>query len=138
MTAVRLVDIIEGLESQLRSIDGLRVFDHVPGAADYPAALILPPDIDYRRAMAKGFVRLELEVVVLVSAVVDRMQRDLFEYLDWTGPKSIVAAVDNDKTLGIPGINAVAMSCRQLGLEEIAGYNAWGGAVRFLIGSTAS
>lgn len=137
MTTPRLVDIVDGLEIQLRSIDGLRVFDHVPGAAEYPAALILPPDIDYRASMLKGYIKLELEVVVLVSAVVNRMQKELFGYFDWSGPQSVVAAVDNDKTLGLTGINAVAMSCRQLGLEEIAGYQAWGGAVRFLINVTS-
>src|SRR4249919_913747 len=135
MTTPRLVDIIGGLEQQLKSIDGLRVHDFVPGNTEYPAAFILPPDVDYRRAFTMGFISLELEVVVLVAAVADRMQKDLFGYLDWAGPQSVVAAVNNDKTLGLTGINAVAMSCRQLALEEVAGYQAWGGAVRFIIGS---
>jgi hypothetical protein len=133
----RLVDIIAGLEQQLRSIAGLRVFDHVPGTAEYPAAFILPPAIDYRQTMQRGVIRLELEVVILVSSVVDRQAISLFPYIDDDGPQSIVAAVDNDKTLGLANINAVAMDCRQLGFEEVAGYGAYGAAVRFLIHNTA-
>lgn len=133
MTTPRLVDVIDGLEAQLRSIDGLRVFDHVPSSAEFPAAFILPPDIDYLVTMHRGIIGMELEVVVLVSAVVDRMQKDLFGYADWTGPQSIVTAIANDPTLGLSGIEAIVRSSRSLGLEEMAGYQAWGIAVRIEI-----
>lgn len=135
---ISLSDIIGGLEQQLTSIAGLRVHDFVPGNAEFPTAFILPPDIDYRQAFAKGVIRLELEVAVLVSASQDRMQKELFGYLDWTGPQSIVTAVDNDKTLGITGIDAHAMSARPLSLEEVAGFQAWGAAVRFVIYNTVN
>lgn len=131
---ISLTDIIGGLEQQLKSIAGLRVHDFVPGSAEYPAAFILPPaEINYLMTMHRGLVGQELEVVVLVSAVADRMQKDLFDYLDWTGPRSIIAAVDLDRTLGLTGIEAIATTGRFLSLEEVAGYQAWGAAVRFLI-----
>lgn len=135
---ITLVDVIGGLEQQLKSIAGLRVHDFVPGSAEFPAAFILPPDLDYRQAFSRGVIRMELEVVVLVSAVADRMQKDLFGYLDWAGPQSVLVAVDNDKTLGLTGINCVAMSSRPLSLEEVAGYQAWGAAVRFVIHNTTA
>lgn len=135
---IPLVDIVAALKTTLEQIDGLHVDDFVPGTANFPAAFVVPPEIDYQRAMRHGYIALELEVVVLVASSVARQQKDLFDYLDWSGTKSIVAIVDADKTLGLTGINAVAMSSRPLAAEEIASYQAWGAAVRFLIGSTTN
>ena len=135
---ISLTRIIEGLAETLASIDGLRVHDHVPGNTEFPAAIITPPEIDYRQTMDRGVIRLELEVVVLVGAVVDRNQKTLFHYLDWEGSSSIVAVIDADPTLGgIEGINAVPMSARPLALEEVASYQAWGAAQQFLIHRTS-
>lgn len=138
---ISLAQIVTGLTNQLRSIDGLHLDDFVPSNPQFPAAFVfIPTDayVDYRQTFGKGYIILDLEVVVLIGAGIDRQQKDLFDYIDWSGPKSIVAAVDVDKTLGLTGIEAVAMSARSLAAEEVASYSAWGAAVRFHIGSTTA
>lgn len=133
-----LAAIVAALKTQIDTIDGLKVWDYVPDSSMFPGAIVVPPDIDYRQTFALGYTKLELEVVVLVATASDRMQKDLFAYLDWSGASSIAAVVDANKTLGLTGVDAVAMSSRPLGLEEIASYNAYGAAVRFQIGCTTT
>jgi hypothetical protein len=137
--SVALIDVIGALQQQINSIDGLRVYDHPPSTVDPPAAIIQPPVIDYRNAFKIGLVTLELEVAVLLPAVVDREQLNLFGYLDWYGPQSVALAIGNDRTLGgLTGVDATVMSSRPLGLEEVGGYQAWGCALRIHIGITNS
>lgn len=132
-----LTQIVGGLKDQLATIDGLAVYEFVPGSvAEYPVALIIPPTVDYQQAMSAGVARMELEVVLLVSAFEAEHQTHLFEYLDVTGDRSVRAAVAADNTLGLTDVDCVVMSSRPLGLEEIGAYNAWGASFQILIAYT--
>lgn len=131
---IGLPEVVAALAERLSLIDGLRVTDHVPMDTEYPAAFIVPPDIDYQRAFRLGAPSLSLDVVVLVAAAVDRQQRDLFDYLSWSGPKSVADTLRKpDKTLGLTGVDCTVMTSRPLGEEEMAGYRAYGAAITVLL-----
>lgn len=136
MSGPALPTVISALAGALETIQPLRVFDHVPLDTEYPAAFIVPPAVQYQHAHQGGYIRLELDVILLVGSVVERAQRDLWKYLDWQGASSVYLAVRNDKTLGVPGVDANVVSSRTLGEEEMAGYRAFGAAVSLIIGVT--
>ena len=131
-----LTEIVDGIVARLRTIEGLEVYGHVPGTAEFPAAFVMPPPIDYRQAMGAGVVRMDFEVVVLVGAFESAHQTNLFPYLDVTGSWSVLAAVDADRTLGLTDVDCVVLSSRPLGLEEISAYRAWGVSFQLLVAFT--
>lgn len=104
-----LAQVRDGLEARLDTIDGLRVTDYVPDdIAGYPAAIIFPPtNTDYSDDHGTGSFTVDLVVMLLVPANIDRKQLDLYALLDRTGPSSVYAAVEADRTLG--GLN---VDCR--------------------------
>jgi len=132
-----LSDIIGGLATQLDQLDPkLNVYPRPPGVWEAPAAFVVPPVIDYRQAMRAGVIKFEFDVVFLVAAFDADYQDDLIEYLDWQGPKSLRVRLDANRTLGLTDVDCVAMSARPLGLDEVAGYEGWGGAVQCLAAFT--
>jgi len=104
---------------------GLRAFDHVPGSSEWPAAYVLPPVVKYE-GLANNVLELRVDIVVLVSAAVDKHQRNLLDYMDDQGPSSIPLAFHQNRTLGLDGVDAFIASARPLNYEEQAGYNAFG------------
>lgn len=103
-----LAQVRDGLEARLDTIDGLRVVDYVPDdVGGYPAALIFPPtNADYSDDLGAGSFTVELVVMLLVPANIDRKQLDLYALLDRAGSSSVYAAVEADRSLG--GLNVDA------------------------------
>lgn len=97
-----LAQVRDGLEARLDTIDGLRVTGYVPDdLGGYPAALIFPPtNTDYSDDHGTGSFTVELVVMLLVPANIDRKQLDLYALLDRTGSSSVYAALEADRTLG--------------------------------------
>lgn len=93
MAAVR-----SGLKTRLATISGLTVYDTWPSAPVVPGALIAPATdnpVDYDDSM-EGAATLRLVVTVLVQKVVESVaQNAADEYLNFTGSKSIAAAVNS-------------------------------------------
>jgi len=121
-----LEEVVAGLKTLLDTIYGLEVYDHPAANLELPAAIIVPPEIDYRQAMRTGTIRLEFEIVVFVSAAAGHdSSKKLWPYIDWTGEKSILQAIEVDPTLGIvgadgqPRVDAHVYSERRLGFEEL-------------------
>lgn len=131
-----LTAIVNGLEARLRTIPRLSVYDHVPGGIDPPAAVIMPPAIDYQQAMKHGAVRFDLEVQLYVGSFESDHQLHLFPYLDVTGDRSVVAAIEGDRSLGFDDVDVAVMSARPLALEEIAAYGYWGASFQLLVAYT--
>lgn len=97
-----LAEVRDGLEARLDTIDGLRVTGYVPDdLGGYPAAVIFPPtNTDYSDDHGMGSFTVEIVVMLLVPANIDRKQLDLYALLDRTGSSSVYAAVEADRTLG--------------------------------------
>jgi len=126
-----LAQVRDGLEARLDTIDGLRVYKHVPGDAHYPAAVVFPPThADYRDDLGAGSYTHQWIVMLFVPATVDRQQLDLYDFLDRTGPSSIFAVVEADRTLGGLNVDARVMSAQDpLDLGEMAGAQVYQRAV---------
>lgn len=132
-----LADIVAGIKTRLDTIDGLRVYDHVPADPNLPAAVIVPPEINYRETMRAGVIRLQFEIVLLTSSADhQRGQRKLFPYLDWGTPESILDAIDADRDLGLTNVDAAILNSRPLGLEEVAAFQAFGASFSLLVAFT--
>lgn len=134
--APTIADIMRGLEVRLATIDGLRVAsDGQPDQINPPAAIVQVPPIDnYHATFQRGRLVLSPTVLVLVSAAVSRVgQMALAEYADPTGPRSVVTALEGDKTLGGVAEDLVVRSFRPLGLEDVGEIGYFGGLFTLMV-----
>lgn len=92
---MNVADVMTELADQLDTIDGLRVFDHVPKSVTPPAAVVAFPDVyTYDRTMGRGSDAMTIPVYVLIGNVHDRSARTLLgAYMDGTGDASIKAVL---------------------------------------------
>jgi len=126
-----LAQVRDGLAARLDTINGLRVYDYMPGNTHYPAAVIFPPiHNDYRDDEGSGSYTTQWIVILFVPATVDRQQLDLYALLDRTGSGSIFAAVEADRKLGGLEVDARVVSAQDpLDLGEMAGAKVYQRAV---------
>jgi hypothetical protein len=130
MAAVTLADLMAGLETRLRSIDGLRVDDISPGQVNPPQAVVGVPAIpSYWTSFGRGSWRPNPTITVFTSAAFDRPgQLALASYADVTGTNSIPLAIEADRTLGLgAGVDCIVTDFRPLGLEEVNQLGYFGG-----------
>lgn len=94
--------VMEGLGVALEQITGLRVFDHPADQLEPPAAVVgLPTEIPYDNTKARGSDRATFPVFVVVGGSFSRSAtKALGPYVAGSGPKSIKAAIEADRTLG--------------------------------------
>lgn len=120
-------------EAALAGIPNLRVLDFAPGQAPVSgnasvAIIMVPPIPNYRLAMARGTFGLQVHIIVLVSAVLDRRgQRKLAAFANQTGTSSIRAALEADQTLGGVVQDSHLLTFDPLGIEEVAEIGYFGG-----------
>ncbi len=124
-----VTQIVDGIETRLKTITGLNVTDYVPEQVNPPQAFVDPPDIpDYRRSFgASGLLSIDLTVTILVSASYVGHQKKLLPYIDKTGAQSVYAAIEADKTLGLTDVECLVRSFRRLGLQEVGLIGYYGG-----------
>ncbi|RZQ59834.1 hypothetical protein [Amycolatopsis suaedae] len=138
--APSLTQIMDGIETRLKTIPGLRVTAYVADQINPPAAVVGVPDVpEYRLTMGRGRFELRFTVTVLVSAALDRVgQRALASYADVAGPNSVPAAIDGDRRLGGLVEECHITSFRVLGLDEVGQIGFYGGefAVRVVAPGT--
>jgi hypothetical protein len=100
MTA-KVNEIAAGLRVNLATVNGLRVFDHVPDVFAPPCAFVMFDSVDYNNAFRTGNPRYTFTVTLVVGRTSDRAaQLAINDYLDTTGAKSIFAAIESDSDLG--------------------------------------
>jgi hypothetical protein len=98
-----LEQIMQGIETRLATIAGLRVSDTVPGQINPPQAIVGVPTVDQYVTGLNPHQRPTLAptITVLVSSAVDRVgQLALAAYADPVGDRSIPAAIAADPSLG--------------------------------------
>lgn len=136
--APTIVEVMQGIEARLETIAGLRVSDVVPDQINPPQGIVgVPPIPAYHATMGRGKFTIEPTVTVLVSAAQDRSgQQNLAAYADPTGDKSVVVAIEGDKTLGGVVDDCVVVSFEPLGLQEVGLVGYYGG--RFQLRAIAS
>ncbi len=127
--ASTIAQVMQGLETRLATITGLRVNDVIPDQVNPPAAFVGVPAIpSYRIAMGRSKYTIAPTITVLVSAAWDRAgQLALAGYANPTGSTSIIAAIEGDKTLGGVVDDCVVDDFAPLGLEEVGVIGYYGG-----------
>ena len=130
MAAPSVLDVMRGIQGRLATIDGLRVSAIAPDQITPPIAIVgVPPVESYHATMRRGRMTYDPTIYVLVSSVLDRTgQEALAAYANPTGPKSIVSAVEGDRTLGGVAETCIVRSFRPLGVEEVGQIGYYGGA----------
>lgn len=105
--AGEITNIRNGLETQLKTIVGLQVYDHEPdGASVMPAASIAfagwtPGETFSSSGRPGGSASYRFIITVRISGIVPEEQwQALDDYINPTGTNSILAAIDADDTLG--------------------------------------
>lgn len=133
-----IADVLDGIDTVLKTIEGLNVRDHIPGSTpDFPVAFLHPvPVTDYRDGGEADQVHV-FEIIVLVSQTLYENQRTVLPYLERTGSKSIFALFENNRTLGLNGVDAHVRETRPLDQQEVAGYFGSGAAVTLVISLSA-
>lgn len=123
------LQVMDGIEARLATIDGLRTAPITLDAINPPTAIVGVPEIpEYRTTFRRGRFELNPTVTILVSAAFDRIgQRRLATYADVTGATSIPAAIEADRTLGGVVEECWVLDFRALGLEEVGVIGYYGG-----------
>jgi hypothetical protein len=125
-----IVQVMQGIETRLKTITGLRVEEFKPDQINPPQAIVgVPPIPDYRRTFGStGQLMIEPTITILVSAALDRVgQLKLASYVDKTGAQSIFAAIEADKTLGLPDVECIVKSFEPLGMQDAGLIGYYGG-----------
>lgn len=120
-----LKQVAEALRDRLRTIPGIEGYEFSPGNSQYPVAFVGPPTIEYERLDLTGIDGV-FPLYVFVSSADDLRQIDLFDYMRTDGAKSVPAVIQSDPNLGFTDVHAFVANARPLGLDEIAGYGAYG------------
>jgi hypothetical protein len=128
--AATLEEIMEGLETRLATIEGLRVSGHVPGQVNPPQVVIGVPAVpDYMAGLA-GRTRsgMAWSLTVFTSTALDRIgQQWLARLADPTGQWSIPRTISEDRTLGGLVSDCLVASFEPLGLEDVGVIGYYGG-----------
>jgi hypothetical protein len=95
----RTGDIIAALVENLRSIEDVQVLDRAVSVPTPPTIQILPAPTRYHLAMGAGLT--ELALTIQAFAPFEPQWLDMLcEWIDTEGSTSIVAAAEQDQTLG--------------------------------------
>ena len=129
MPAPSIPDIMRGIENRLATIPGLRTTEYIADQVNPPQAVVgCPPIPRYHATMRMGTFELEPTVTIFVSATLDRVgQLALAEYANPTGSKSVLAAIEGDKTLGGVVAQCFVVSFVPFGYEEVGATGYYGG-----------
>jgi len=123
----------EAIDDLLKTINGLHVTPFLPGQTHYPSAFWHPvPTTDYRDGASGGQVH-TFEIIVLVSAGLNENMRTVLPFLERSGPSSIFAAFESNRSLGLEDVDAHVRETRPLDLQEVAGYSGAGAAVTVVV-----
>jgi hypothetical protein len=91
---------LDGLVAALQAI-GVRAYPRPADITAAPCAFVLLEAVDYENAFQLGDPRMEFTVTVIASRTSDRNAYDrLSAAVSTTGPSSIRAAIEADRTLG--------------------------------------
>lgn len=138
MSTVTLVDLAEGIVNRAAERCGVRPYPEVPGDINVPAVFVVFPGIE-RGSFGIGVAELEFELIVFVSRADQRGgQRALYGLVnpDPNDQGSLWAAFEDDRDLGLTGVNVALIRYRPLGIDEVAAYGYFGGAFEGLASIT--
>lgn len=116
------------LAAKLDTINGLFVYDTLPGTVDVPAAIVQPAVGQFvTYDTSTGSDDYNFTVLLIVSAADDGIAQDALDaYVAASGPVSIKATIEADPDLGGVVDYAIVSSATDYGLHEVGAVNYWG------------
>lgn len=112
----------EGIAAQLGDISGLRMKAFAPDSVNPPAVAVELTSLGFDSTFARGFDEFNFTVRVYASRASDKAgQNKIDSYLAGSGPGSVKAAIEADKTLG-----GVAETLRVTGVDNYGIYDVGG------------
>lgn len=135
MALATITEMMDGLDSRLASIAGLRHKAYLADQIVPPTAVVQVPNIDdYRETFNQGSVLVHLSVWLFVSSTLDRVgQKKLAEFISPTGTNSIFAALEST-TVPIANVNQVVVKTfRNFNIEEVGVIGYYGGEFDVLV-----
>jgi len=114
--------IRDGLETNLRTLAGLRAYAEIPDNPSFPAAIVTLNSIDYDQSFKRGLTLYNFTVSVIVGRASERAaQNALNAYASNTGASSIKSAIESDKTLSASAFDVRVVSMTGIGAVELNG-----------------
>ncbi len=120
---MNLTAIRQGIQTNLKTINGLRCYDVWPDQLNCPAAIVRPVQGDFHQT-AGDDPRILFEVTMLVAPIEQgfvRGQNKLDAYLGESGADSVKAAIEADSTLNGTVEDVIVRRWRDYGPMEVAG-----------------
>jgi hypothetical protein len=115
-------DIIVAFKHVLESnIDGLKVYTYPPDAMNqFPAAVILPSDVDPRIALQGNCFTTTIRVTFLVAgALTEEAFATIYDMIDPVDHRSVIQAIRNDRELNGAVDDADVTSVERVGVRTI-------------------
>lgn len=104
-----------GLRDAAAAIASLTAFEYMPDAVEPPAFGVGDVVIDFDETMGRGLDSMLVTCPLVVPRATDQAgQAELDGYLQTSGPTSVKAALEVDRTLG--------GACQSLRVEQASGY----------------
>lgn len=124
-----VIDVLRALRTTLRGVQGLNVSLGITGQINPVHAAVGVPSIpDYRQAFAGARMLIQPTITLFTSAAFDEIGTlRMAEYISPSGPKSIFAAIEEDKTLGGLVEQCRVTSFDTLSPDEIGSIGYFGG-----------
>lgn len=121
MTAPSMLAIMQGINTRLATITGLRTDAGIPDQINPPQAIVGVSAVpNYHEAFKHGLMRFDPTVTILVSKAYSRTSEIMLaSYVDPTGATSIHAAIEADRTLGGVVDDCIVESFRPMNAEEV-------------------
>lgn len=128
MLELDLFAIMQGIEARLETIDGMRASPTIPDTIMPPVAIVSLPRVNYKQGLGRSRMRMQGSVMVFTSKGWTRTgQMQLAEFAGLGTDKSVVRAIDGDRTLGGLGIDCTVSDFRELTAEEFGEIGYCGG-----------
>lgn len=124
-----IATVMKALRTTLRTVQGLTVSLGINGQINpVHAAIGVPSITDYRQAFANARINIEPTVTLFTSAAFDEIGTlRMAEYMSPSGPKSIYAAIEADRTLGDTVEQCRILTFDPLSPDEIGSIGYFGG-----------
>lgn len=140
MAAATLNEVVEALADHLTAqLTDVYVYARWEGSCQFPALIPYPPVIDayYQSFSATGLRSIDVELWLLVGSGESQplavAQQTTYDFADWSGDRSVFAAIAADKTLGGQVGDCVVRSFAPTTVEESAAIGYVGGKFQLTI-----
>lgn len=120
MATTTTLQVLQGIQTRLDTIAGLRPYDVIDGTPNPPCALILPTYDDYHSTLSRDDSVVELSVVVhcISDGATRSAQLTAYGWCDHNSSTSVRKAIEDAPTLGGVACDSMVTSARAGFVDE--------------------